>query len=244
MKLKKQAFDRKGLGRIVALIGLGSALVIPTTIIKDRLNKNLDNPMVDYYRIVDHYTKPASAKYEREKLVLNPRTLEISNSDLLLMTTKDREEKEIKDAFEIAEYQDNYPVLGRFIDRFLDRKLDISQMKNEFGLTLLMVAAYNGKAGNVNTLVIKKGANVLPINQKGHDALSYAIMGGHVEILDMLVKNGALKNYFENKTKNPITVAIESEIEEKRKLEIIKYLSSKDVERTKEHSLVAKSLSN
>ncbi|MEK6981382.1 MAG: ankyrin repeat domain-containing protein [Candidatus Micrarchaeota archaeon] len=185
MKLKRQTFDRKALVRITTIIGLGSALVIPTIIFGNRFNKNLDNPMTNYYQIVDSYTLPASKKYTNERLNINPKVLEIRKLDLFIMTEKEAETKEIKDAFEIAQYQDNYPVLGRFIDKFKVRGLDINKINDEKGRTMLMVAAFYGRAGNVNTL-LKKGADVFATDQNGNDARYYAIAGRNLAIAKTL----------------------------------------------------------
>jgi len=75
------------------------------------------------------------------------------------------------------------------VNLLLMKGANVNTKKSKTGATLLHTASLRGHI-DVVELLISKGANVNSTNNKGQTPLSYAISRNHLEIVDLLKKNG------------------------------------------------------
>lgn len=86
-------------------------------------------------------------------------------------------------------------------------------LRNELGVTALMMAVSYGQVGIVSFLLDHSGASPALVDASGHSALSYAYERGHASIASKLVKSLALP------PARITTIAREKLIESRRKAE-------------------------
>lgn len=67
--------------------------------------------------------------------------------------------------------------------------LDVDK-RNQFGWTLLMLAALEGNT-KIGALLIERGADVAAVNNFGQSPLSLAAHEGHLPFVKLLISNGA-----------------------------------------------------
>ncbi|MDM7986245.1 MAG: ankyrin repeat domain-containing protein [Smithella sp.] len=85
----------------------------------------------------------------------------------------------------------------RRVDSLIQEKIKNVNVKDEAGLTALMIAAINGRVQTVD-LLIAKGADVNVEDKVGETALMKAAMNGHQQTVDLLIRRGADVNVEDN----------------------------------------------
>ena len=95
----------------------------------------------------------------------------------------------------------------------LEKDRDVIDIKDKYGVTPLIVASFHGKIDVCKHLVTRKNAAVNIQNNVGDTALHWAAYKNHLDIVDILLENGAkdLKNEW-NQT--ALTIAKEKEHKE------------------------------
>lgn len=81
----------------------------------------------------------------------------------------------------------------------LDKGLD-PNCKNKYSWTLLMQAAIPGNTA-IGELLISRGADLSIATSQGTNALSLAILGGHIPFINLLLSHGVDTEFLKN---NPV----------------------------------------
>ena len=120
-----------------------------------------------------------------------------------------------------------FPILNRYIDLYLDKHAEVIEDKNEKGWTALMIAAVNSNSSStIETvrILLSKGANPnirIEENESSilHEVLYFFEKETPIEVIKLLVDHGAYLNINDSYDEPPLLNAIEA-----RNIQAIKYM--------------------
>lgn len=145
---------------------------------------------------------------------------------------------EVISVFAAADQKDNTAVT-KFIQ---SNPGVVHATRDEFGETLLHIAAGQGNTNLVHFLLEFDGTIVNQKDYGGTTALHYACRGGHVGAAQVLIEHGAAIDECNNKKQTPLLVACEGNHEQARVVDLVKALVEHGADINAQDNRMAKKL--